>query len=165
MKKRIEGSSNLELKTIVRDLERQIKVLKNNQKPMVAYNGQNGAFEYIGEPVPLKNDEAQCQTIEEILTNTKQWLKMNDRVTVTPIFNSFDYNKSGLIEPDLLVPIFARLGIRLHKTESDIIFNCLNKEDEDLCKYKPLVVELTTGPAQLEFISDHTIRIAKSAFE
>ena len=130
--KRIEGSSNLELKTIVRDLERQIKVLKNNQKPMVAYNGQNGAFEYIGEPVSLKNDQTQCQTIEEILTDTKQWLKANDRITVAPIFNSFDYNKSGFIEPDLLIPIFARLGIQLHKDESDIIFNCLNKEDEDL---------------------------------
>ena len=99
---------------------------------MVAYNGQNGAFEYIGEPVPLKNDQTQCQTIEEILTDTKQWLKANDRITVAPIFNSFDYNKSGFIEPDLLIPIFARLGIQLHKDESDIIFNCLNKEDEDL---------------------------------
>ena len=87
----------------------------------------------------------------------KEWLKVNNRLTVSTIFNSFDYNRSGFMEKDLFPKVFSRLGIKLYDEELDIIFNCLNKDDkdnQDLAKYRPLVVEITTGPKQIEFIPE-----------
>jgi Ca2+-binding EF-hand superfamily protein len=158
---KVEGSSNTELKAIIRDLQNEITLIKKNQKPMVAYNGQTGSFEYIGEASPLRGNGEACADIEEIIRRTKDWLKHNDRITVVTIFNSFDFNKSGFIEKELLFPIFVRMGVKLHKNEADIIFNCLNSEDEFLCKYRPLIIELTTGPSQIEFIPQCCIKVAE----
>jgi hypothetical protein len=148
------GKTSLELRAMVKQVSRENKVLKTQTKPIIAYNSESKAFEYIGEPAPLKNESHPCESIDELLYEIKEWLKINDRLTVPTIFNNFDYNKSGFIEKELLIPIFARLGIKLHEKEINMLFNCLNKEDEFVCKYRPLVVELTTGPRQLEFIHE-----------
>lgn len=42
-----------------------------------------------------------------------------------------------------------------------MIFSRLNKDDPDLCKYRPLVVELTTGPRQLEFLPECCVEVAQ----
>lgn len=148
------GKTSLELRALVKQVNRENKVLKTQTKPVIAYNSESKTFEYIGEPSPLKEESQPCESVDELLNEIKEWLRINDRLTVPSIFNNFDYNKSGFIEKDFLVPIFARLGIKLHEKEVDMLFNCLNKEDNFLCKYRPLVIELTTGPRQLEFISE-----------
>lgn len=83
---------------------------------------------------------------------SKEWLKINNRITVATIVNSFDYDKSNLINRRLLMPIFERMGIKLHFTEADMIADCIKDVDDDLLRYRPLVIELTTGPNQKEFI-------------
>lgn len=42
-----------------------------------------------------------------------------------------------------------------------MLFSCLNKEDPDLAQYRPLVVEITTGPRQIEFIPECSVDVAK----
>jgi Ca2+-binding EF-hand superfamily protein len=153
--------TNLELRLLMKQIERENKILKTQTKPVVAYNNENKAFEYIGEPAPLKKEDDPCDTLEELLTEIKEWLKINNRLTVSTIFNSFDLNRDGVIEKPLFPMIFERLGIKLHEKEVDMLFNCLNKDDPDLAKYKPLVVEITTGPRQIEFIPECAVEIGQ----
>jgi len=148
------SKNNLELKAMVKHVSRENKVLKNQSNPVIKYNNETKAFEYIGEPAPLRDGGVPCQDINELLDEIKEWLKINERLTVSTVFNSFDINKSGFIERDTLKPIFARLGIKIHEREVEMLFNCLNKDDPDLCKYRPLVREITTGPHQIEFMPE-----------
>lgn len=50
------GVASLELRTLVKKLEKENTVLKTQIKPVIAYNNENKSFEYIGEPVPLHDD-------------------------------------------------------------------------------------------------------------
>jgi len=86
---------------------------------------------------------------------------VNHRLTVETIFTTFDYNRSGFLEKGLFYKIFTRLGIDLYEEEIDLLFNCLNKDDPDLALYRPLVIEITTGPKQIEFIPECTVKICE----
>lgn len=50
------GTTNLELRTLVKQVERENQILKTQAKPIVAYNNESKAFEFIGEPLPLRTD-------------------------------------------------------------------------------------------------------------
>lgn len=50
------GTTNLELRTLVKQVERENQILKTQTKPIVAYNNESKAFEFIGEPLPLRTD-------------------------------------------------------------------------------------------------------------
>lgn len=151
--KKSQPTNNLELRAMVKQVSRENKILKTQTKPIVAYNNENKAFEYIGEPVPLKDKGEPCENIDDLLYEIKEWLKVNHRLTVSTIFSAFDYNKSGFIEKDLFPKIFERLGIKIHENELNMIFECIKSEDdEELGRYRPLIIEVTTGPRQLEFI-------------
>lgn len=117
------SGANLELKLQVKQLEKEIVLLKSQARPVVAFNSENKSFEYIGDPVPLKLDETPCENIDELLSLSKDWLKANNRITIRTIFNSFDYNKSGYLDRELLTPMFSRIGIKLHKNEAEMLFN------------------------------------------
>ena len=153
--------TNLELKTIIKQLERDNIVLRSQIKPIVAYNKETKSFEYIGEPCSLKEDGSSWLNIDEILELSKKWIKINNRLTVSSIFNSFDTNKSGYLDKEQLQLIFCRLGIQLHKNEVQILFNWLKDEEGNSWRYRPLVSELTTGPCQIEFIPVFFIEISK----
>jgi len=56
-KKEAGGTTNLELRTIMKQVTRENKILKTQTKPIIAYNNENKAFEYIGEPARLKHDD------------------------------------------------------------------------------------------------------------
>ena len=109
------AGTNLELKVQIKQLEKELTVLKSQARPVVAYNNENKSFEYIGDPLSLHINGESCSNIEEFLYLAKEWLKVNNRITVRSIFNSFDYSKSGYLDKDLIAPIFSRLGIKLHK--------------------------------------------------
>jgi Ca2+-binding EF-hand superfamily protein len=93
------------------------------------------------------------------------WLKINHRLTVPTIFNTFDLNRDGKIEKELFPKIFERLGIQLRDKEVDMLFNCLNKDDPYLAQYRPLVVEVTTGPRQIEFLPKCSVEVAEKVIE
>ena len=56
-----------------KELENDIIILQCQQKTVVVYNKENGAFEYIGEPISLNHDR-ELSDIEEILASLRSWL-------------------------------------------------------------------------------------------
>ena len=56
-KKSTKDGTNLELRTMMKQMSRENKILKTQTKPVIAYNNENKAFEYIGEPTYLNNKD------------------------------------------------------------------------------------------------------------
>lgn len=69
-------------------------ILESQTKTVVAYNKDNGTYEYIGNTTPLDlvND---ITSIREILDKLRQWVEKQHRLTVAPIFRALDRQNSG----------------------------------------------------------------------
>ncbi|CAI2367120.1 unnamed protein product [Moneuplotes crassus] len=155
------SGTNLDLRTMMKQVQRENKLLKSQANPVIAYNSENKAFEFIGQPKKL-SESGPCESVQDLVHEIKEWLKINNRLTVPAIFKTFDYNRSGFMEKDLFPKVLERLGIDLYEEEVDLLFNCLkSEENEDLARYRPLVVEITTGPNQIEFIPECTAKISE----
>jgi Ca2+-binding EF-hand superfamily protein len=73
------------------------------------------------------DEEVPCESIEEIMKLTKEWLHKNDRLTFQTIFQGMDYSKTGELGKDAFESCFRRIGIYLHPSEISILADCLDR--------------------------------------
>lgn len=131
-----------------KELENDNIIMKCQMKPVVVYNKESGTFEYIGQPIPLLNEEGVQQgeigDIEEFLFCLKRWLSRseNSSLTVRTIFESLDLQNFGELQETKFETALHKIGVDLRPKEKRMLKDVLDPKNIGFLKYRSLLREL-----------------------
>ena len=110
------------------------------------YNKDAGTFEYIGQPVPLAEEE--IGDIEDFIASLQKWLARseNQSLTVRSIFESLDKENYGEIEESKFEAALKRFGVELRPKERRLLKDTLDPKNIGFLRYRALLSELQGIP-------------------
>lgn len=154
----------------VKELENEVKILENQRKTVLALNPASGAFEYIGEPLPLRKaihgEDGEYSDVVDLVKALKAWVKRptNDRLSILQVFEGLDLSASGEVTPKVFESAMCRLGVQLGSKETELLRQVLDPRHVGYLSYRALVRELQGVPQQ-DFMHKVVNKLARVAVD